>query len=84
MRSSTSGTADRKPPASDVTIYEYGFGANYWLSRFFRATVNYIVYHTPGSGSAENGATVPGNLGKTPVPGAHVLHEISARLAVQL
>jgi hypothetical protein len=75
---------DAKEPPARITVYEYGFGANYWVSRFFRAAVNYIVYHTPGSGTADNGATVPGNLGKTPTPGAHVLHEISARLAVQL
>jgi hypothetical protein len=81
---SRGGTADKKEPASSVTVYEYGFGANYWLGRFFRAAVNYIVYYTPESGSADNGAVVPGNLGKTPTAGAHVLHEISARLAVQL
>lgn len=37
-----------------------------------------------GFQDGQNQATVPGNLGKTPSPGAHVLHEISARLAVQL
>jgi hypothetical protein len=79
-----SGTLDTAAPPAKITIYEYGFGANYWVSRFFRAAVNYIVYHTPGSGTADSGAAVPGNQGKTPVPGAHVLHEISARLAVQL
>jgi hypothetical protein len=81
---SRGGTPDKKEPPASVTIFEYGFGANYWLSRFFRTGVNYIVYHTPGSGTADNGAAVPGNLGKTPTPGAHVLHEISARVAVQL
>jgi hypothetical protein len=81
---SRGGTADKKTPSGDVTVYEVGVGASYWVSRFFRASANYIVYDTPGSGSADNYATVPGNLGKTPTPGAHVLHELSARLAVQL
>jgi hypothetical protein len=81
---SRGGIPDKKKPPANIRIYEYGFGANYWVSRFFRATFNYIVYHTPMSGTPDNGATVPGNLGKTPSPGAHVLHEISARLAVQL
>ena len=81
---SRGGKVDKKTPTGDVTVYEMGFGASYWVSRFFRASANYIVYDTPGSGSAQSSATVPGNLGKTPAPGAHVLHELSARLAVQL
>ena len=81
---SRGGVADKKTPSGDVTVYEMGYGASYWVSRFFRAAVNYIVYDTPGSGTSANSATVPGNLGKTPTAGAHVLHEISARLAVQL
>jgi hypothetical protein len=81
---SRGGAADAKTPDGDITIYQYAFGANYWLTRFFRATIDYSVYHTPGSGSADNLAGVPGNLGKTPVPGAHVLHEMGARVGIQL
>ncbi len=81
---SRGGVADKNTPSGDVTIYEYGFGASYWLTRFFRAQINYIVYHTPGSGTSENQAVVPGNAGKTPKAGPDVLHELGARLAVQL
>lgn len=75
---------------SNITVMEYGVGANYWHTRHFRASVNYILYQTPGSApSSEAGRTnlavVPGNLSKdTPTAAsAHVLHELSARVSVQ-
>ena len=56
---SRGGVADKKTPSGDVTVYELGFGASYWVSRFFRASVNYIVYDTPGSGGGGNSPTLP-------------------------
>jgi hypothetical protein len=81
---SRGGARDAKTPAAPITIYQYGLGASYWWTKAIRATVNYIVYHTPGSGSADNLAAVPGNLAKTPDAGAHLLHELSARVALTL
>ncbi|MFT3776469.1 MAG: porin [Minicystis sp.] len=78
------GPADAKTPNAPITIYQYAFAATWWTTRALRATVNYSIYHTPGSGSADNLAAVPGNLAKTPDPGAHLLHELSARLALTL
>src|SRR6185503_3202579 len=46
---------------TNVNIYEAGFGANYWHSSYIRATVDYAFYYTPGSGSPDNLAKVPGN-----------------------
>jgi hypothetical protein len=64
----------------NVTIYEYGFGLNYWHSTYVRTTLNYILYHTPGSGSRDNIARVPGNGVPETAATAHVLHELGARL----
>lgn len=69
-------------PSTDITIYQYGFGINYWHSTYVRATFNYNVYHTPNSGSPDNLAVVPGNIGQNPTKGAHVLHELGGRLAI--
>lgn len=89
------GIADLKTPGSNgipsnITVMEYGFGANYWHTRHFRAAINYILYHTPGSGIASqaersNLAVVPGNLSKdsATASGAHILHELSARISTQ-
>jgi hypothetical protein len=65
---------------SDVTIYEYGLGVNYWHSTYVRATLNYVLYHTPDSGSKDNLAVVPGNGVADTAKSAHVLHELGARL----
>jgi hypothetical protein len=81
---SRGGPPDAKSPPAAITAYQIGVGANYWASRFFRVSFNYFLYATPGSGTAENLAVVPGNLGKNPTPGAHVLHELGGRIAVQL
>jgi hypothetical protein len=71
---------------SRISIFQYGFGATYWHTRHIRASVNYTLYHTPGSGPAEsnNLASVPGNLSKhaETQEGAHMLHELSTRLGL--
>lgn len=77
----TPGSA--KNPADRITVYQYGVGMNYWATRFFRTTLNYMFYHTPGSGTPNNLAVVPGNLAANPNTGAHVLHELGVRLAIQ-
>ena len=72
-----SGTAGK-----DITIYEYGLGLSYWHSTYVRATLSYILYHTPGSGSPDNLARVPGNGVAETAQSAHVLHELGTRLMV--
>jgi hypothetical protein len=78
------GAADAKTPRAPIIIYEYGFAASYWMTRAIRVTANYIIYHTPNSGSADNLALVPGNIAATPRADAHLLHELGARLSLQL
>jgi phosphate-selective porin len=90
---SRAGTNDEKNTIDDsITTLQYGFGANYWATKHIRVTVNYIIYHTPGSNSADNAAKVPGNtvkvdpmdLGaKESVDSAHLLHELGARIGAQ-
>ncbi len=79
-------TPDPSTPMSAITIYQVGATANYWYTRHTRFGVNYSAYITPSSGTPSvNEAVVPGNLttaaGGVPNAG-HVLHELSARLAV--
>jgi hypothetical protein len=72
---SAAGTAGK-----NITVLQYGFGLNYWHSSYIRTTVNYSIYNTPGSGSTENLAQVPGNvLGDT---NAHILHELGFRVGL--
>jgi hypothetical protein len=82
-----SGEYDSKTPgapgtATKIDIFQYGFGANYWVTRMFRASVNYNLYHTPKSGTADNQAVVPGNTVKEKDPDAHMIHEVSARIGL--
>ncbi len=78
---------DSKTPGASGTpapidIYQYAFGANYWVTKMFRASLNYSIYHTPKSGSPNNSAVVPGNIATDKDPDAHFLHELSARLGI--
>jgi hypothetical protein len=78
---------DAKTPMNDITIYQLGLQANYWYTRHVRVGVNYSAYLTPGSGSKDNQAVVPDNLTTTTTADkatnqGHVLHELSARIAV--
>jgi hypothetical protein len=77
------GARDANTPAGDVRVRQYALGANAWITRYLRLTVNYSLYHTPGSGSAENQAVVPGNLGMAKDPKAHLLHELGWRVGAQ-
>jgi hypothetical protein len=79
------GTPAQAAPAAKITVYQYGLGAQYWHTKHVRFALNYMLYHTPGSGNvAENLAVVPDNL---KIPGAqpgngHLLHEFGARLSL--
>jgi phosphate-selective porin OprO and OprP len=79
------GAPDPTTPATKITVYQYGLGAQYWHTKHVRFALNYILYHAPGSGnSADNLAVVPDNLkipGSTPGNG-HFLHEFGARLSL--
>jgi Phosphate-selective porin O and P len=82
-------TYDAKTPgnpsgkvARDITVLQYGLGLNYWHSSYIRTTLNYSIYHTPGSASPSNLATVPGNTLKEPDKDAHLLHELGVRFGV--
>jgi hypothetical protein len=69
-----------------ISIFEYGFGATYWHTHHIRASINYVIYHTPGSGPVDNNnlAHVPGNSSKDAdtAGSAHMLHELSTRLGL--
>jgi hypothetical protein len=75
-------TPGAKGVGTDVKIYQVGAGANFWYSRNFRVMFNYMAYLTPGSGSSDNLAVVPGNTLKTPLTDAHVIHEVGSRIAL--
>jgi hypothetical protein len=84
---SRGGVQDPNTPSvatsSKIDIFEYGFALNYWYTRHLRASVNYILYHTPGSGSAANLAKVPSNVvGPSPSADEHLLHELGARIGI--
>ncbi len=49
-------------PTTTLSVHEVGVGATYWHAQFLRVSVNYLGYHTVGSGEGENLATVPSNL----------------------
>jgi hypothetical protein len=63
-------------------VYQYGVGLNYWHTSYVRVSVDYSIYHTPGSGSVDNLASVPGNLLKEPIKGANMIHELGTRLGI--
>lgn len=84
-------THDEKTPGADgvstrVAIMQYNLGATYWYSKNFRVSLNYALYHTPGSGPADkdNLAAVPGNSSpeQATKDSAHVLHELGTRVGV--
>ncbi|HSN99455.1 MAG TPA: porin, partial [Candidatus Nanopelagicales bacterium] len=70
-------------PGTDITVMQYGAAVNYWYTRHLRLTLNYNAYQTPGSGTAENLARVPGNNLVEPIPDAHFIHELGGRVGVQ-
>jgi hypothetical protein len=68
-----------KGPGTRITVYQFGFTTNYWVTKHFRASAAYTGYLTPESGTTDNLAVIPGNTLK-PDSGAHLFHELSARL----
>jgi hypothetical protein len=70
-------------PATDIDIFQIGAAASYWHTRGVRISVNYNLYMTPGSGSSENLAVVPGNVVEPKDAEAHLLHELGTRLQLQ-
>jgi hypothetical protein len=71
-------------PATDIDIFQFGAAASYWHTRAVRLTLNYNIYFTPGSGTAENLAVVPGNVvDDTEDPEANLLHELGTRVQLQ-
>jgi hypothetical protein len=83
---SRGGTDDPRTPgstgnaATDFQMYQFGLSASYWHSKWVRMELNYALYFTPKSGSTDNLAVVPGNVFGGGDAGAHLLHELGARL----
>lgn len=71
-----------RAPGTAITAYQIGLGANYWHTKHVRLSLNYNAYLTPGSGSPDNLAGVPGNLGVNADPNSHALHELTTRLGL--
>jgi len=81
------GTPGAADDAADINILQYGFGASYWHTKRVRLYANYVIYHTPDSGSAGGGATdnlaaVPGNLGDNADADVHLMHEFGTRISI--
>jgi hypothetical protein len=83
---SRGGAYDENTPgapgaATDLEVLQLGLGASYWWTKQVRATLNWLFYATPASGSVDNLATVPANvLPEEPNLETHALHELGARL----
>ena len=71
-----------QPAGNSITTYQLGLGANYWYTKHVRLSLNYNAYLTPGSGSPDNLASVPGNLGANADPNSHAMHELTTRVGV--
>jgi hypothetical protein len=67
-------------PATDVEVFQFGLGASYWHTRAVRLSFNYNLYMTPGSGTDENLASVPGNVVDPKSADANLLHELGTRI----
>ena len=78
---SRSGPSDPALPDSELRVLELGAALNYWHTERFKLAASYNLYITPGSGTPENLALVPGNLGGEDLT-AHRLHEVSARMTL--
>lgn len=84
---SRGGAADAKTATKDsgskITVYQYGLGLTYWYTKNLRASLNYDIYHTPGSADiTQNRAVVPANTGSKPDDKEHLMHELGARVGV--
>ena len=75
------GTPDPSAPGSKITVLDFGIAGNYWHTKRFKLGVNFNAYFTPNSGSSDNLAIVPGNLGPPgdTEPDAHTFYELAGR-----
>ncbi|MFO0760737.1 MAG: porin [Byssovorax sp.] len=78
-----SASAAPAPVATGIQIYQGGLALGYWHTRHVRFSLNGNLYYVPGSGTPDNLAVVPGNLGQAADPSAHLLGELGARTMVQ-
>jgi len=91
------GTPDPQNIDGDIKVDAFSLGANYWLTKHLRFTVNYILNLFPDSGpvKASPGGTAQTSANRAQAPGntlavgtddsardTHVLHEILARAAI--
>ncbi len=77
------GFEDRLTPRSNITVYQFGGGLQFWFGNNFRAGLHYMGYLAPHGGEAENLALTPGNVPDRDgvVSGKHSHHELAVRLA---
>lgn len=88
------GTADDKNIDGNIRADVLSFGANYWMTKHLRFSANYMFDMFPGSQpsssqTADQRATAPGNglpkgVNDAARESAHVLHEVTFRVAVAL
>jgi hypothetical protein len=74
-----------KESGSKITVLQYGLGLTYWYTKNLRLSLNYDIYHTPGSADVtQNRAVVPANTlaGDKQDKTAHLMHELGARVGV--
>lgn len=84
---SRGGDPDANTPSSatgsKIDVFQYGLALNYWYTKYIRASVNYVLYHAPGSGTPANLAEVPANVrGPAPTADEHLLHELGTRIGI--
>lgn len=80
-----SGTAGGYDGHIKANVFEVG--ANYWLTKHLRFSVNYAANMFPDSATADNKAVAPGNalakgVNDDAKTNAHILHELLFRAAV--
>lgn len=80
---SRGGPVDPSVGSTTIAVYQIGGAVNYWHSSHLRFSINANAYLAPGSGTSDNAAIVPGNLG-TPAhdPDEHKVVEVGARTSV--
>ncbi len=77
---SRGGPIDPSVGSTTIAIYQIGGAFNYWHSSHLRLSINANAYLTPGSGTSDNAAIVPGTLITT--ADEHRVVEIGARTSV--
>jgi hypothetical protein len=74
----TPGSAES--PTTALDVFQFAGAASYWHTRSVRLSLNYALYHLPGSSEADGLARVPGNLVRAADPSARALHELGTRV----